>query len=128
METIGAAKAQSERIYAKIAHQLSEISHKEVGARIRRAKLEAGLSQKGLAKRLGVSSKTVANYEHGAAKPYERLREIAEITAVTRTIDDQYEWLLHGDPEEPAPGWASELRDAIVDLTAELRHWRAERR
>ena len=67
-----------------------------IGERIARARELAGLRQEDLADLLGVSTRTVQNYEAGATGAHKHLRLIAEITAV------RLPWLLHG--EEPAQG------------------------
>jgi len=67
-----------------------------IGERISRARELAGLRQEDLADLLGVSTRTVQNYEAGATGAHKHLRLIAEITKV------RLPWLLHG--EEPAQG------------------------
>lgn len=61
-------------------------------ARIRTARRRAGLSQKDLAARLGVSRGAVANWEsaNGVLPATERLQHIAQVTGMT------FEWLATG--------------------------------
>ncbi len=72
-------------------------STETTGDRIRRARMEGGLSQKELAERLGVSSPTVGQWESGRRNPKdETLQRIAAALGV-----DVYElkppYLLNGD-------------------------------
>ena len=59
----------------------NEIFQKKLGARIKMARVEAGLSQIELAEKLSCSSPTINNYEKGYRQPsIEALIKIAEIT------------------------------------------------
>lgn len=61
-----------------------------MGARIAAARREAGLTQRELAKRLGVTPRSIQNYESGAIVPYKHLRRI-EVLAHKRVG-----WILGG--------------------------------
>jgi transcriptional regulator with XRE-family HTH domain len=62
-----------------------------IGARIATARRQAGLTQRELAARLGVTPRSIQNYEAGAVIPYKHLRRI-EALARKRSG-----WLLSGD-------------------------------
>jgi transcriptional regulator with XRE-family HTH domain len=51
-----------------------------IGARIAEARRHAGLTQRQLAQSLGVTVRTVQNYEAGVAVPYRYLRTIEALT------------------------------------------------
>ena len=66
----------------------------DVGARIRAARKQCGLTQHDLADRVMVKQSTVSGYESGYAYPSDRtLRDIANRCGV------RYEWLLTGEGE-----------------------------
>lgn len=67
----------------------------DIGLRIQKARIEAGLRQEDLAPLINVSTRTLQSYEGGSPALYRKIREIATITG--RPV----EWLLHGDPPEP---------------------------
>lgn len=62
-----------------------------IGARIAAARREAGLTQRELADRLGVTTRSIQNYESGSIVPYKHLRRI-EVLARRRVG-----WILSGD-------------------------------
>jgi transcriptional regulator with XRE-family HTH domain len=64
---------------------------RQTGVRIREARKEVGLTQKALASALGVSVRSVQNYESGTIVPYRHLREIEAI------LRKPHGWLLDGD-------------------------------
>ena len=64
---------------------------REIGARIATARREVGLTQRELAERLGVTPRSIQNYESGAIVPYRHLRRI-EVMAHKRIG-----WILGGD-------------------------------
>lgn len=63
---------------------------REICARIKQARIEAGLTQDEFADLLKVEKRTVQNYEADRV-PWRYLKEIAKITGRTQ------EWLLRGD-------------------------------
>lgn len=81
-----------------------------VGARIRQARLEAGLTQDELSDLVGVGLRQVQYYESGDSNPYRTLRRIAEAT------DKSVGWLLHGDPATEQA--AEEVAERLESLEA----------
>ncbi len=70
------------------APQMSDLS---LGARLRLARLQAGLTTAELARRLGVARETVSAWEHGRQEPKASyLRAIAEVTGSSA------DWILFG--------------------------------
>lgn len=67
----------------------------EVGARIKRGRLGLGLDQKDLAQIVGVTEKTVSNWEIGHYSPH---RSIGAISAALNVSES---WLWHGTAEAP---------------------------
>ena len=67
---------------------------RQIGERIAAARRAAGLTQRELAERLGVTTRSIQNYESGAVVPYKHLRRI-EVLAHKRVG-----WILAGDPTE----------------------------
>jgi HTH-type transcriptional regulator, cell division transcriptional repressor len=61
-----------------------------VGARLAGARREAGLSQRALAATLGVTPRTVQNYESGKIVPYRHLASLSALLGRTAS------WLLTG--------------------------------
>src|SRR5688572_1604556 len=59
---------------------LSENRRRELGARVRAARREAGLTQRELGKRLGIPLRTVERIEAGEADPHAHAEQLAEIT------------------------------------------------
>lgn len=81
---------------------------REIGARIAAARREAGLTQRALAARLGVTSRSIQNYESGTVIPYKHLRRI-EMLANKRAG-----WLLTGDGrDEPMTATVRRLEEAL---------------
>jgi transcriptional regulator with XRE-family HTH domain len=62
-----------------------------LGARIREARMEAGLTQDELSDLVGVGMRQIQYYESGESNPYRTLRRIAEATG--RSVG----WFLHGE-------------------------------
>ncbi|MDM7321249.1 MAG: XRE family transcriptional regulator [Fervidobacterium sp.] len=64
--------------------------NRQIGERIRQARLSLGLSQAELAKLVGVSERTIRNYESGEIKKPHHLHKIAKVLKVSP------DWLLKG--------------------------------
>lgn len=70
----------------------------EFGARLTRLREDAGLTQSGLARRIGSSQSAVSQLESGERKPsYEMIRQIAEALGVTPG------YVVGGEVESLAP-------------------------
>ena len=82
---------------------------REIGARIAAARHEAGLSQRELAERLGVTTRSVQNYESGAVIPYRHLRRIE--TLAHKRIG----WILAGDASDSDLARTLERLEASID-------------
>jgi transcriptional regulator with XRE-family HTH domain len=80
-----------------------------VGARIGQARRESGLTQRELAARLGISTRSVQGYEAGAIVPWRHLRRIELIT------HKRSGWLLGGDDGQPG-GDGTLTRETVVQL------------
>ncbi len=76
----------------------------ELGARIRAAREDAGLSVRGLAREIGVSASLLSQVERGLAQP-----SVATLWALVRELDLSLDALFAGPDHEPA-----ESRPAIV--------------
>lgn len=71
----------------------------ELGTRIRRSRMKAGLSIRGLARHLGVAPATVGHWETGKHSPsLHSLLYVAKITGAMPT------WLLTGQTEADSQG------------------------
>ena len=71
---------------------------RRVGARIAVARRAKGLSQRELAARLGVTVRTLQNYESGRHIPYKYLHAIEGVTGAWPG------WILHGEDSETPHG------------------------
>lgn len=76
-----------------------------IGARIAQARKEAGgMTQEALADLIGLSKRSVQDYEAGATLPWKHLREIA------RVLDKHVDWFMRGaDAGDDAPASPSDL-------------------
>ena len=87
------------------------------GDRLTFAREAAGLSQEGLAERLGVAADTLASWEADSDEPRaNRLQMVAGMLGVSLT------WLLTGEGESPAEEGPGEA----APILAEMRQVRAE--
>ena len=94
---------------------LSVFEPQDIGARLKHARLEAGLTQEELADLVGVSTRSWQGYEAGDVVPYRHMTRIAEVTR--RPLA----WLLHGDDDPPVrPDWLDPLRGELADGVARL--------
>jgi transcriptional regulator with XRE-family HTH domain len=88
--------------------QAAEKDLSGLGARIREARMEAGLTQDELSDLVGVGKRQIQYYESGESNPYRTLRRIAEATG--RSVG----WFLRGDaPTELAVEELAERLDAV---------------
>ena len=92
------------------------------GDRLAGAREAAGLSQKALAKRLGVAGDVIAGWENDIKEPRaNRLQMMSGMLGVSLS------WLLTGQGEGPdAPDDAGSLPADVQDLLAEIRALRAQ--
>jgi transcriptional regulator with XRE-family HTH domain len=82
-------------------------AEREVGSRIAEARRHAGLTQRDLADLLGVSVRTVQNYEAGVAVPYKHLRTIESLG------HKRPGWILDGGDDGELLTMISSLQDAM---------------
>jgi PAS domain S-box-containing protein len=83
-------------------------SSAEIGARLARARKQAGLTQQALAESLGVTRRSIQGYEAGTVVPYKHLERLARI------LDRSPSWLLGGEqPVDLAPDPVADLRAAV---------------
>lgn len=96
---------------------MDEHLQREICARIKEARIEAGMTQDEMADLLGMGMRGYQNYE-SIRVPFRRLDEIAKLTGTTQ------EWLLRGDdPAEasnPSQLEIAELRQDVRDLRASV--------
>jgi transcriptional regulator with XRE-family HTH domain len=84
-----------------------ENAARAIGARIRAARDRAGLGQKQLARRTGLSVSTIGRYERGLQTPsWRALESVADVLAVP------LDWLRLGRPPAAAEG-AGEVPDVV---------------
>lgn len=97
----------------------------EIGDRIKTARLEKQLEQKHLAELVGVTEKTVSNWEIGLHSPHNSIREISAALGVSESF------LLHGQHPQPAADVIVKLgesqRDLLRSILDELRLLRLDR-
>ena len=101
---------------ADAAHDTSRV---EVGARIARARKQAGLTQKALADSLGVTRRSIQGYEAGTVVPYRRLGRLGEI------LDQSASWFLTGQQAggttpNPVADLRAALHEELIAVFAEL--------
>jgi transcriptional regulator with XRE-family HTH domain len=88
-----------------------------IGRRIAAARNDAKLSQRSLATALGVSVRTVQNYESGRIVPYRHL------DTLSRLLRRRTTWLLSGEEEPDLDRLLTELRrqrQALLKNTSRL--------
>lgn len=87
----------------------------EIGARIKKARNECGLTQEQLADMAtGFSKRSLQDYENGVTIPYKHLVEIS------RLLKKQPEWFLHGDPEDTTDAVRQAIREEMAEAKALL--------
>lgn len=90
---------------------MQQFEAQEIGARIALARKRAGgMTQETLADLIGVSTRSVQDYEAGVTIPWKYLLPIAKVTKV------DVDWLIHGDETEPP-----EVRELLEDIDARMR-------
>lgn len=96
---------------------LSVFEPQDIGARLKHARHEAGLTQEEMADLVGVSTRSWQGYEGGDVVPYRHMGRIAEITR--RSVA----WLIHGDTDEVShdPDEMQRLREELATEIARLR-------
>lgn len=72
---------------------VQQFEAREIGARIKQARKEMGLTQEELAEITSVSKRSLQDYENGVTLPYRHLRELGKL------LGKDVEWFLHGDDE-----------------------------
>lgn len=99
---------------------VAQFEAREIGARIRQARDEQGMTQEELAALASFSKRSLQTYEAGQTIPYKHLREIG------RLLGKPSEWFLYGD-EANGNGTATpplptgvDLETALTILTAEV--------
>lgn len=85
-----------------------------IGERIAQARKEAGLRQEDLADLIGVSTRTVQNYEAGDTSAHRHMRQIADVTGAS------LKWLLHGEPEVAEDDRLSQMAAEVSEIRAML--------
>lgn len=65
---------------------MKDFNAEELGRRIKELRVEADLSQKGLAEKTGIKQNTVAQYEKGVAKP--SLEVLVKLAIIFQTTTD----------------------------------------
>jgi transcriptional regulator with XRE-family HTH domain len=84
---------------------MQQFQAREIGARIAQARREAdGMTQETLADLIGVSKRSIQDYESGATIPWKKMREIA------RVLDKEVDWFMRGSPEPPDDGGSDPVK------------------
>jgi PAS domain S-box-containing protein len=94
-------------------------SSADTGARLAQARKQAGLTQKALAERLGVTRRSVQGYEAGTVVPYKHLERLGRI------LDRAPSWFLGGEQAvavtpDPVAELRAALHEELVAVFAEL--------
>ena len=118
----GLGRMQCERSFANVTPAMEPDERRRIGARIARARRENGLTQADLAEQLGITTRSVQNYEAGVIVPWRHLRRIEVVT------HRRSGWLLQDrdTPDNPVSAeTVHELLDAMMEhqvlLTEQLR-------
>jgi PAS domain S-box-containing protein len=94
-------------------------SSAETGVRLAQARKQAGLTQKALAERLGVTRRSIQGYEAGTVVPYKHLERLGGI------LDRPPSWFLGGDQpvavkSVPVAELRAALHEELVAVFSEL--------
>src|SRR3990167_6793044 len=93
---------------------MQQFEAQAIGARIRQARLEAGMTQEELAEGSSVSKRSLQDYEYGVTIPYRHLTELA--TILRRSVA----WFLHGAEADRPPEEDAALADRMTALEAQM--------
>lgn len=98
---------------------MSQLQAREIGGRIKRKRIERGMTQEELAAMASFSARSLQDYENGVTIPYRHFREIG------RLLDATPEWLMYGreEPEgedQPVQESARDLLEGIALSLAEM--------
>ena len=85
-----------------------------IGARIKQARLEAGMTQEQLAEVCSFSKRSLQDYEYGVTIPYKHLTELAAI--LRRSVA----WFLHGAEADRSPEEDAALADRMAAVETQL--------
>lgn len=110
---LAATKSRTFRSFLLVA----QLEAGEIGDRIRRARVEAGLTQEALAEMASFSKRSLQDYEGGVTIPYRHFRELAGL------LNKEPAWFLYGDGEEEVGEPDAEVvarLDRIEQVLAEL--------
>ena len=91
LELVERAEAARTASVALRDHLDDERAARRVGERISQVRQRAGFTQRELAESLGVTTRTIQNYESGSSSPHRHLHEIAALTGVASG------WILYGE-------------------------------
>src|SRR3990167_9427701 len=93
---------------------MQQFEAQEIGARIRQARREAGMTQEELATVSSFSQRSLQDYESGVTIPYRHLTELAAI--LRRSVA----WFLHGAEADRPPEEDAALADRMTALEAQM--------
>ena len=94
---------------------MAQLEAREIGARIKQARKERGLTQEELAELCDVSTRALQTWEGGAVTPYRHFKDLA------RLLQRQEEWFLYGDPPAPAEdAELGEVKDRLERIESRL--------
>lgn len=91
------------------------MGYKDIGYRIQIAREEAGLNQKELSERLGISQSTLSNYEKGKRRLY-----LAQLQQIAEVLGRPIEYFLQPIETTPSNSISTENRENRKDETQEL--------
>ncbi|MBI3936390.1 MAG: helix-turn-helix transcriptional regulator [Betaproteobacteria bacterium] len=91
---------------------MQQFEAQQIGARIARARKEAGLTQEDLAEMASFSKRSLQDYEAGVSIPYRHLRELGEL--LNRTA----QWFLYGEVGVSESAEADRLRQIVREELA----------
>ena len=97
---------------------MAQLEAKQIGARIKQARKEAGMTQEQVADVATFSVRSLQDYENGVTIPYKNIREISGL------LDRPVQWFLRGreeeaeDVTEPAGIHLEDIEEKLDRLTA----------